>query len=216
VNIFNLFPEWSGGIDIRYAHNTVIYTATNKKEQRSSLRSLPARTISFKFFEDALLTTKQINQLRYTLRSEIAVPIYSEAFKVTNTGSLLGITSLISTNLQYLFNLQKYLGGLIVVDRTGVIPHEFRTISYASDTNVLIDPIESALDAANAIFYPAMIGMVDDLRGLAHITDNLGEMNLTFNEKQALDTGVSFDEWQDSDSGDEYQDSDVGAEYQNI
>jgi hypothetical protein len=216
MNIFSLFPEWSVGMDIDYSFTTVIHSSTNKKEQRVSLRDLPAREVSFKLLENAPQLTKEINKLLYTLRSEIAVPIFTEAFWVSNTGSLLGVTTLLSSGLTYLFNLQKYAGGLIIVDKTKTLPHEFRTISFVDNTQVVIDPIEGNILAANAIFYPAIVGTVQDIANITDINDNLSDLSLSFKERYTLSNDISYEEWQDSDSGAEYEDSASGSEYQNI
>lgn len=186
MNIYNLFPEWSGGIGIRYAHITTIHTATNKHEQRASIRALPAREVSFKIFESALLTVKQINHLLYALRSEIAVPIYSEPFKTTATGDLFGMTTIPTEDTQYFFNLQKHGGGVIVYDKTGVLAPEFHTLSSVTSSQIIIDAIAIHLNAAKAAFYPAIIGMLTEFPSNSHISDGLGEMDLTFKEKRTI------------------------------
>lgn len=216
MNVYNLFPEWSGGIGMRYAHITTIHTATNKKEQRASIRALPAREVSFKIFETALLTVKQINQLLYTVRSEIAVPVYAEPFKTIATGDLYGLTTVPTEDTQYLFNLQKHGGGVIVYDKTGVLAPEFHTLVFVDSTQIIIDAIGIHLDAAKAIFYPAIVGMLTDFPDNQHITDGLGEMSLTFKEKRTIDADTIPLEYQDSDTGDEWQDESTGTEYQNI
>lgn len=186
MNIFSLFPEWSGGMGIRYTHNTVIHTATNRREQRQSLRSLPIREITFHVFEDAVLTVRQINQLLYTVRSEIAVPIYTEQFKCTNSGNLNLVQSLGISNIENFYNLNTHQGGLIIIDRTGVIPHEFVNILSVSSSVVVVDAIQSSIDSANALFYPAIIGMLSEFPSFSHTTDGLSDFDITFREKRAL------------------------------
>jgi hypothetical protein len=186
MNIFNLFPEWSIGVSVKYAHVTIIHQADNRAEQRSSIRSLPARTITFKIMENAILTVRQINQLLYTIRSEIAVPIFTELFKTTTTGDLYGLTTIPTNDTSNFFNLQKHGGGVIVYDKTGVLSPEFHTMTFADSTHIEIDAITGHIDAANAIFYPAIIGMMTDFPGNSHITDNLSQISFSFVEKRKI------------------------------
>jgi len=216
MNVFNLFPEWSVGVSVKYAHVTTIHKADNKAEQRASIRALPAREVSFKIMENAILTVKQINDLLYTIRSEIAVPIFTELFKTTTTGDLFGLTTIPTGDTSYFFNLQKHGGGVIVYDKTGILAPEFHTLTFADSTQIIIDAIGIHLDAAKAIFFPAMVGMMADFPGNTHINDNLSEMGFSFMEKRTVNVSAIPVEYQDSDTGDEWQDESTGTEYQNI
>lgn len=216
MNIFNLFPEWSVGVSVKYAHVTTIHKADSKAEQRASIRALPAREVSFKIMENAILTVKQINDLLYTMRSEIAVPIFTELFKTTTTGDLFGLTTIPTEDTQYFFNLQKHGGGIIIYDKTGVLAPEFHTMTFADSTQIIIDAVTGHIDAAKALFYPAIVGMLSDFPGHTHITDNLSEIGFSFVEKRTINAGTIPVEYQDSDTGAEWQDESTGTEYQNI
>lgn len=177
--------DWGPGCSIKYSFITPIFVAKNGKEQRCALRQEPLRAFSFIFFEQTLEATKLLNRLISLLDSEVLVPIYPEQFEVTNTGSLLGVTSLVSNDIEYCYNLQKIACGLYVYDRTGTFEPTVHTIDAVTTTTVSLttEPITDALAAEDALFFPAVPCVLSDLKTRA-ITDDIFEIELTFTEKE--------------------------------
>lgn len=177
--------DWGEGMSVKYVFVTPLFVSDSGKEQRSALRGEPDRLFSVMFLEQKLEATKLVNRLISLLKTEVLVPIYSEVFECTNAGSLLGVTLLGSTAIQYCYNLQKIKCGLYVYDRTGTFEptvHEITSVA-ASQVNITAEPIADALDAANALFFPAVPCVLESM-DKQDITDELSQISLEFSEKE--------------------------------
>lgn len=216
MKVFNLFPNWADGISVKYAHNTTVFTSTSQKEQRASIRIEPLRTVTFRIFDNSFPVTSQINDLLSTIRTEIAVPIFSEPFTILETGDIYGQTVLTICECPHHFNFFNYGGAFAIYDLRGILPPEFKYVISNPVGSVTTTTVEGHFLAEHCICYPVIVGYLIDAPGIQHITNELSEFDVVFSEKRSLTVPVDLLAWQDSDEGLEYQDSDVGTEYQNI
>lgn len=185
--------EWGGGVTLVYTYFTTLFSSQHEREQRSSLRNYPLRSMTFKLLMETLDASKVENRLIKYHQQEFVIPIFPERFECTNAGSLLGVTVLTSTTIAYLYNLQKVNcadlastgGGLIIADRTGTIEAKvYEILSLTATTVTLKASIAEALDAGNAEFYPALSAYLDGYEKTAE-TDELFSFDITVKEKQS-------------------------------
>jgi len=185
--------QWEGGVTLSYAYFTTLFSSQHEREQRSSLRNYPLRSMSFKLLKETLEASQVENRLIKYQQQEFVVPIFPERFECSNVGSLLGVTVITSDDIEFFYNLQKVNcadlattgGGLIVADRTGTIAAKvYEILSLTATTVTLKAPIADALDAANAEFYPAMSAYLDGY-GKNMVTDSVFEFDIKVKEKQS-------------------------------
>ena len=196
MEVFSVLPNWIDGINIRYSFDTTLFKADNEAEQRSGLRQYPAREETFKIFEASLDIVKIINKVLYTILSEIMVPIYSEWFVCTDEGNLRGLTGLYTPGIGKFFNSQFFAaasGTFVILDKTGVISPEIKTVSTMSDTEIAFnEAIIGNFTSATAILFPSFVGFLDSIPPASHLTDSLAEYEFDFKEKRAFNPEENY------------------------
>ena len=187
------YINWGGGFSVKYKFVTPIFISEQGKEQRTALRSLPTREISYSCLETAGITEKLINDLRSSSFHALDIPIYCERIKTTNTGSLQGLNKVDTENTAKLYNYRNLCGGVILVDRLGVLEPEILQlctvstgVKYIYDTYFTLrtgHTITQAFLAASTDIFPIATCFFSGA-DFSVETDNLINTNLTYSEEK--------------------------------
>ena len=192
---FPFLPEWSSGIVLRYGFQTSIFESKAYVEQRSACARFALREMEVKFLNKTPEATKIINALIAKVGSIMLVPIYTECFKTTMTGSLLSLVSITGIDIEHLFNLRvgnvvtgavaNDVGGLVVMDRLSIEAVKAYDIDTLTNTSVLLsEAIADDIDAENALFFPALNCYLESYSS-TDISRTLKEFSFIFKEKSS-------------------------------
>lgn len=176
---FDVYHDWAMPYQITLSMPTSIATTRRLHEQRKPLQNAVRRQIDVDIV--TFVGDKASNLLHAVGNRAFVVPIETEPISLTNSGSLLDLTTLnVAENLNDYSHLQR---GLYIVARnlaTGATVLCEKTTQTAN-TIVLREGFPSAWNAGDVVIYPTMPCTIKGFDTKA-ITNRSRMFGLTFNE----------------------------------
>lgn len=183
VLMFPFEPDWSGGLRMGLAWDTVLARNNQGKEQRRALNTRPLRTLRVRLWGRGQDSQRLHNLVQRGKDRVFGVPVYTEPVRleaIEGEGSLLRC----ATDLSRLWHLRRLCDlVMLLCPQTGQsIAKSVSAVDAEAGTITLKTAITSlAADPSQLVLYPLFLGLVETATPRTH-TDTFEVWDVEFRE----------------------------------